>query len=214
MQNTLSQHSSGSQAISRSAETRLRSGFSLMELLIVLGVLVVVAAVAAPPMMSRVREGQVQEAAEAVREVLAATRTFAIDSGVDYHFRYEIGGHAFVAIPAEREPEAGNSLDADGATADFRAWAGDVAETMFLRNAAGDNSSGGTLEAADFSNLPNAGELAAKTWSAPILFRFDGSSEDKSFRVQDEEKRTAILSVRGLTGAIRISRVAIREDEQ
>lgn len=189
------------------------SGFSLLELMIVLGVLVTITAIAAPNLMDRVRDGQVQEAAESVREVLAATRTFAIDSGVDYHFRYEIGGQSFVAMPAEREPAAGNSLDADDTTADYRAWASEVADTIFLRNNAGDTSGGASLEAADFSNLPNAGELAQKNWSAPILFRFDGSSEDKSFRVMDAELRTATLSVRGLTGAVRVSPVFIMEDD-
>ncbi len=190
-------------------------GFSLLELLIVLAVLVTITAIAAPNLMDRVRDGQVQEAAETVREVVAETRTFAIDAGVDYHFRYEIGGQSFVAIPSEREPSSGNSLDSDGQTADFRAWANEVSDTIFLRNSNDDESSGvGSLEAADFGNLANAGELAQKVWSAPIVFHFDGTAEDKSFRVMDGDKRTSTVSVRGLTGSVRISPVFIMEENQ
>ena len=189
-------------------------GFSLIELMIVLAVLVTITAIAAPSLMDRVRDGQVQEAAETVREVVAETRTFAIDAGVDYHFRYEIGGQSFVALPSEREPVAGNSLDSDGKTADFRAWANEVSDTIFLQNEEDDTSAGETLEALDFNNLANAGELAKKSWSAPIVFHFDGTAEDKSFRVMDAEQRTSTVTVRGLTGSVRISPVFIMEENK
>lgn len=189
-------------------------GFSLIELMIVLAVLVTITAIAAPSLMDRVRDGQVQEATETVREVVAETRTFAIDAGVDYHFRYEIGGQSFVAVPSERDPSAGNSLDADGQTADFRAWANEVSDTIFLQNDAGDTSGGESLEAADFGNLANAGELAQKAWSAPIVFHFDGTAEDRSFRVMDADRRSSTVTVRGLTGSVRISPVFIMEEDE
>jgi prepilin-type N-terminal cleavage/methylation domain-containing protein len=190
-----------------------RGGFSLIELIIVVAVLVTIASIAAPSFMERVREGQVQDAAETVREVVAEARTFAIDSGVDYHVRFEPGGRWIVAIPAEREPGAGNSLDQQNETADFKAWANQVPETILLQNAQGDNSGGESLEPADFNELANSGELAQKSWSSPILFRFDGSAEDREFRVMDAEGRSSSVTVRGLTGAVRVSPVFIMEDE-
>jgi len=190
-----------------------RSGFTLFELMIVLAILVAVTAMAAPPMMERLRSGRVQEAAENVREVLAAARTYAIDTGVDYHFRFEVGGNYVVAIPAEQDASIGNSYDSDSDTAEFLYRSGELPETIFLRNSFGDTSGSESLKGQAFGNLENAGNLASKTWSMPILFRFDGSAEDKTFRVMDEEQRSCDVSVRGLTGAITTSGVFIMEEK-
>ena len=190
-----------------------RSGFTLFELMIVLAILVAVTAMAAPTMMERVRSGRVQEAAENVREVLAAARTYAIDTGVDYHFRFEVGGNNVVAIPAEQNASIGNSFDSDGETSEFLYRSGELPKTIFLRSSFGETSGSETLKSQAFGNLENAGDLASKTWSMPILFRFDGSAEDKTFRVMDEQQRSCDVSVRGLTGAISTSGVFIMEEK-
>ncbi len=192
---------------------RDRRGFTLFELIIVLAIIVAVTAMAAPSMMERVRSGRVQEAAEDVREVLAAARTYAIGTGVDYHFRFEVGGQFAVAIPAEPTVSIGNSFDSDGETADFQYRSGELADTIFLRSSNRDTSGSETLKGMAFGNLENAGDLATKEWSIPILFRFDGSAEDRTFRVMDEQQRSCDVSVRGLTGAISVSGVFIMEEE-
>ena len=192
---------------------RSRSGFTLFELMIVLAILLAVTAMAAPPMMERIRSGRVQEAAENVREVLAAARTYAIDTGVDYHFRFEVGGNNVVAIPAEQTASIGNSYDSDNKTAEFLYRSGELPKTIFLYNSFDDKSGSETLKSQAFGNLENAGDLASKDWSMPILFRFDGSAEDKTFRVMDEQQRSCAVSVRGLTGAISTSGVFIMEEE-
>ena len=192
---------------------RRRSGFTLFELMIVVAIIVAVTALAAPGMMERVRSGRVLEAAEDVREVLAACRKYAIESGVDYHFRFEPGGHFVVAIPAEQNVSIGNSADADGEDAEFIYLSGELPETIFLRTSQGDTSGGETLDGPAFGDLENAGTLASKNWSMPILFRFDGSAEDKSFRVLDEQQRSCEVTVRGLTGTISLSGVFIMEEE-
>lgn len=193
---------------------RYRDGFTLFELMIVLAIIVAVTAMAAPGMMERVRSGRVQEAAEDVREVLAAARTYAIDTGVDYHFRFEVGGQNVVAIPAEQNVSIGNSYDSDSETADFLYRSGELSKTIFLRNSVDDRSGSETLKSHAFGKLENAGDLASKTWSEPILFRFDGSAEDKTFRVMDEQQRSCDVSVRGLTGAISTSGVFIMEEKR
>lgn len=192
---------------------RNRGGFTLFELMIVLAILLAVTAMAAPTMMERIRSGRVQEAAENVRGVLAAARTYAIDTGVDYHFRFEVGGNNVVAIPAEQDSAIGNSYDADSETAEFLYRSGELPKTIFLRSSSGDTSGSETLKSKSFGNLENAGDLASKTWSMPILFRSDGSAEDKTFRVMDEQQRSCDVSVRGLTGAISTSGVFIMEEK-
>lgn len=190
-----------------------RQGFSLLELLVVIAVLLSVSAMAIPPMMDRLQSGRVQDAAESVREVLSNTRRYAIDAGVDYQFRYEINGRAFVAIPAEPSPVLANSYTGDEEDTRIVVEAGELDETLFLRSMSGDETASESLEIDAFTDLPNAGELAQKTWSSPILFRFDGTSEDRQFRVMDEGTRTAEVTVRGLTGSVRVSQVFPMEQE-
>ncbi|HAP08448.1 MAG TPA: hypothetical protein DCR20_11510 [Planctomycetaceae bacterium] len=192
---------------------RAAKGFSLLELLLALAVLIAVSAVAVPPLMDRLQAGRVQDAAEAVRDVLGNARRYAIDGGVDYHFRYELNGPAFVAIPAEPEPTLANSYSGDESDMRVLLEAGELDENLYLRPANDGDAGGESLEALAFNDLPNAGELAGKTWSKPILFRFDGTAEDRVFRVVDDVGRTAEITVRGLTGAIRVSQVFELEDK-
>ncbi len=189
------------------------AGFSLLELLLALAVLVAVSAIAVPPLMDRLQSGRVQDAAESVREVMGNARRYAIDGGVDYHFRFELNGPAFAAIPAEPEPTLANSYSGDEKDMRVVLEAGELDENLYLRPANDADAGGESLEPLAFNDLPNAGELAGKTWSKPILFRFDGTAEDRVIRVVDEVGRTAEITVRGLTGAIRVSQVFELEDE-
>lgn len=183
------------------------TGFSLMELLIVLGLLIVISGFAAPNLIDRLRDSTVYRGAETVREVLAEARTYAIDSGIDYQFRFEPDGQFFVVLPTEIEPGTTNSLINESASAEYMRLSGQLEDSLFLRSMADQPEATEQLEAVWFGGLNDSGTLATKTWSAPIYFRFDGSATDKIFRVTDEQGRTAELSVRGLTGAVRLSPV-------
>ena len=190
-----------------------RIGYTLLELLIVLAIILIVSALAAPSLMDRVRSGNVREAAQHVSEVLAAARTYAIDAGVDYHFRFEVGGNHVVAIPAEPGETLGNSNGSNADSADFLFRSRTLSDTI-VRQYSHDSKSGTeTLKGPAFGNLENSGELMSKNWSEPILFRFDGSSETMTFRVMDKEQRSCDVSVRGLTGAISTSGVFVMEEE-
>ena len=187
-------------------------GFSLFELLIVMTIIVTITAMAAPNMMERVRNGRVQEAAEDVREVLAFARQQAIDSGVDYHVRFEVNGQAIVAIPAEPQPTLVNQAGSNSSKIEVLVMSLVLEpEKMFLRGMKGENAGGEQLEPAVFANLDGNEGLSGRSWSTPILFRFDGSAEDRRFRVMDEENRTSEISVRGLTGAIKVAPVFMME---
>jgi len=190
-----------------------RSGYTLLELLIVLAIILIVSVMAAPALMERVRSGHVREAAVEVSEVLAAARTYAIDTGVDYHFRFEVGGNNVVAIPAEPGETLGNSNGSDTDSADLFYRTRKLSDSIVLQYSHDSKSGTETLKGPAFGNLPNGGELASKNWSEPILFRFDGSSETMTFRVMDKEQRSCDVSVRGLTGAISTSGVFVMEEK-
>ena len=191
----------------------IRSGYTLLELLIVLAIIMIVSVMAAPALMERVRSGHVREAAQHVTEVLAAARTYAIDTGVDYHFRFEVGGNNVVAIPAEPGETLGNSNGSDTDSADLLYHTAKLPDTIVLQYRHDSKSGTESLKGPAFGNLPNGGELASKNWSQPLLFRFDGSSETMTFRVMDKEQRSCDVSVRGLTGAISTSGVFVMEEK-
>ena len=187
-------------------------GFSLFELLIVMTIIVTITAMAAPNMMERVRNGRVQEASEDVREVMAFARQQAIDSGVDYHVRFEVNGQAVVAIPAEPQPTLVNQAGSDSSLAEVLVMSLVLEpEKIFIRAVKGENAGGEQLEPAALANLDGNDNLSNRSWSTPILFRFDGSAEDRTFRVMDEENRTSEISVRGLTGSITVAPVFMME---
>ena len=189
-----------------------RTAFSLLELMIVLAVMLTISALAAPTLMDRVQNGRIQEAAENVREVLSNARRYAIDSGLDYHFRFEVDGQAVVAIPAEQLASPSNSFSSDPKDTRSVLEALILDDGLFLRAQKDENAGGETLKSKAFDTLAEAADLAQRTWSLPILFRFDGTAEDRSFRVMDEEGRAAVITVRGLTGAVRVGPVFMMED--
>lgn len=183
------------------------SGFTLMEMLIVIALLVAITTAVAPNLIERLRDSQVHRGADSVREVLSEARMYAIDSGIDYQFRYEIDGQFFVVLPTELEPTISNSLTADAASSEYMRLSGELQDTLFLRSLPDAENSAARLESKWFGGLPDAGVLSQKTWSAPIYFHIDGSATDHTFRVMDDAGRTAELKVRGLTGAVRMSPV-------
>ena len=188
---------------------RQHGGFTLLELVLVLSVLAVVAALTWPSLMRYLREQKVQEGAEAARAAASRTRINAIDTGLTYQFRYEPGGRRFCVVPfdspANIEGSASDPAGDDGISK-FPVLSGQLSETsQFVPP---DDDSGGVLESLgpeSFADLPDAGELAATTWGPPILFYPDGTAIDATFSVTDEEQQRIELTIRGLTGTLSVS---------
>lgn len=179
--------------------------------MIVLAVLIVVTSMAVPNYMESIRVGRVVEAAEDARDVVASARLYAIEYGVDYHFRYEVGGCAAVAIPAESGPQLSNSYSENAEDNRLRLKAVIVDDDLKFNSLEGENPGGETLDPECFQTLEEAGDFAQRTWSSPIVFRPDGSSGSSTFRVMDAEGRQSEISVRGLTGAVRVTPVFEKE---
>jgi len=189
------------------AGSAVRPGFTILELLVVVGIIVVIASVTAPSIMSRIRENAVAQAAESVRDNLARSRTYAVDAGIDYQFRYEPGGRNFIVLPMELEPSDSNSTTGDLSTGNYIRLSGEL-DAEFQLTAIGDGQQTiESLEAAWFGQLENALQLSQMSWSSPIVFRFDGTADDGQFRLTTDSKLTADVTVRGLTGGVSVSSV-------
>lgn len=188
----------------------LRAGFSLLELLVVVAIMVLLASLIAPNVIKQVQENHVARAAESVRDAVSQSRTLALDAGIDYQFRYEINGRQFVVLPMELEPTNANA-GGDAEVARYVRVAGELDEGIRLQ-ASDTSASTESLEAAWFGDLSNGLLLSQASWSAPVVFRFDGSADDAAFYVTSDDKLTADLKVRGLTGSVSVSRVYRKAD--
>lgn len=178
-----------------------RSGFTLLELLLVLAVLVTVASITWPSMTRYLREQDIREGAEATRTAAASTRIKAIDTGLTYQLRYEPDGRRFVVIPFDPpETIAASSTPTDGSLSTFPVLSGRLAETCSFVLPEEAPPIAEALPSESFSMLPDAAELEATTWGPPILFYPDGTADDGQLRIINEDELRVDIDVRGLTG--------------
>lgn len=188
--------------------TAAQAGFTLLELVLVLGVLVLMSAIAWPS-VSRSLDGQrLQKAAELIRREINATRIRAVETGVPYLFLYEGGGGKFVSIPAERDgvaasqgvvrsavPTADDLPRASGVMEGFEFGLGTLPETMKLHQDL-------------FGGLDDWRDLSSKQWSGPVRFDADGSGDDVELTIYDRVRGQSVtLTVRGFTGVVSVGRV-------
>lgn len=200
---------------------RSRAGYTMLELILVLTVVAVIVALAFPNVMRLFSQQKLSESAEKVRSLASSARVHSIDSGLVYQFRYEPGGQHFVVVPFEREfegvsPNARGTGTAAG-LGRFSKASGTLASGITfaaptLLNPTGTGSGASTtgmgqkLASNLLSGLPDASKLENISWSGPILFQPDGSSADASFDMVDKSNQHITLKIRGITGAISLSR--------
>jgi prepilin-type N-terminal cleavage/methylation domain-containing protein len=190
-----------------------RTGFTLLELMLVLSLLVFLAAISWPSVGLPLANQALRSAADEVRTAWARARVAAMSSGYTYVFRYTPDGNRYT-IECQVAPEASAEVSTLGSDAVGESLAADVVTPAGeecrlpeqVRFAGGEtvveSRSQATL-AADTSVVPDA-ELA---FSEPILFYPDGTTSTACVRLQNEYGRCIELSLRGLTGVVTVSRV-------
>ena len=96
---------------SRSTIRNRVSGFTLIEVLLALAIIMTLAAVSWTPLLTSWSEHRLKAAAEDVRSVLAGTRIRSLESDTIWQFRYEPGGDKYVRIPYKQTGEESDTLD-------------------------------------------------------------------------------------------------------
>lgn len=200
-----------------------RPGFTLVEMMLVLAVLGVIAAITWPGLHRVWSDHKIQEATEMVRTNLAKTRNLAVDSVLIYEFRYEPGGNHFLVVPHEPSDFLSDESNVDpqgqavqaNASDQLTRIAGVLREGVQFTSVTEESASLGIPEAEQYSpvaewqldGLSMAEELKDVNWSEAILFYPDGSAQQGYLRVKDQYGQVMELSVRGLTGAVTATRL-------
>lgn len=187
----------------------VRSGFTLLELLLVLAVMATLAALSWPRMMRFIEENALKQNVETVRRELAATRILAIESGLTYQFRFEPNAQAFVILPFDRpEIVATDSRSTTPATpAKVKTVVGHLSTDCQFEPATdktGKSTGGQRLDEMWLSLIKEGALYTDTIWSQPILFRSNGESQDVQLVIRDKAGNTTKLTVRGLTGSVRV----------
>src|SRR5436190_6028759 len=162
------------------ASRGLRRGYTLMELLLVLGIIVIAAAAVAPSFRGVMRSAALKAAANAVRAELTRAHVHAMKTGRIQVFQYELGGAKYKVEPYIGGDDALESPDGDPNSANAappttsvgQLPPGQRALPEGTKFAAGDAAVESRSERVE-QELSSAGGSGV-TWSRPILFYPDG----------------------------------------
>jgi type II secretion system protein H len=177
--------------------SRSCQGFTLVELLIVLAILVLMAGFSWPAVGGLLAKSELQSAAKQVRATLAQTRLKAMESGQVWQFRYQPGTRRFEIAPLvasseepldRRDPRRGR--DESGAPA----------ETLLASGVRWESSEAAGAELRP--TLPE--ETAESAWSAPLLFFPNGRTSPARLQLSGRRGLSVRLTLRGITGMVAI----------
>ena len=190
---------------------RPRGGYTLLELLIVLAVLAMLAALSWPTVRRMTARSDLRTAAKELRATLLEARLAAIESGRVGRFRYRPGTGTFetslqpaVDVEPVRLTVASSSGERDG----------------------GQQPRQGSLPAGvSFQSPPRRRSPAGATpmldvpdeqgWSEPILLHPNGRTSNARIRLEGQLAYTIHLTLRGLTGSAAIGPLEqLRQEEE
>ena len=192
-----------------------RPGFTLLEVLLVLAIVAIAAALTWPALEKPLANRRLRSAADEVRTEWCQARTEAMRSGRTYAFRYEVGGDRFYTEPQNES----NAPTSRGASAAGNSAAGGVqsgASTDAARSSDNKTLPKGIKflgEKTDQSMTP-ASSSAAKSpsqnqpsggWSNPIFFYPDGTASDVQLVLICNQSCAVRLMLRGSTATATVA---------
>ncbi|MFV2065752.1 MAG: prepilin-type N-terminal cleavage/methylation domain-containing protein [Pirellulales bacterium] len=189
------------------ATTDRRSGFSLLELTLVLALLATLAAIAWPTLQQSVDDLRLRRAADQVRAAWASARNDAVTTGRIAAFRCRAGETRYCVEPFELE-DRGLGVAAVSAAADQRDIGpnqGDRRSPVPAALAETNLPKGVTIVATHFREQPGDRpspdlRATAQSEAVPILFFADGTASDCQLTLVDERGWRIHVTLRAITG--------------
>jgi type II secretory pathway pseudopilin PulG len=212
-------------------------GFTITEVLLTLGLLVIMSAMALPQLESAFKNQRLRTAADIVRTSWNKARIEAMNSGVIQVFRFEIEGNRFRLDPlatdaaaqavAVESPLARSGAqimiaeDAGSARKNLTGASADAYPVLpkdicFVSSQAAVDTR--SMLAANSMATPgnalandslSAGDLfyTGGGWSEPIFFYPDGTTTSVQLWLRNGDGRMIQIALRGLTGTIKVGKV-------
>ena len=195
-----------------------RKGFTLIEMLLVLAIIVAIAALAAPAMRGLIHSARLRAAADTVRTEWTRAHVKAMKTGRIQVYRYELGGAKYSVQPwiaGDDAIESSTPMAAGFEVADETQDSANVGEghelpegTMFVSGDAAAESRSTAIE----QTAMDATQFESE-WSRPILFYPDGTTSDAFVVVANENKVGIQVNLRGMTGTATLSEVMKLEED-
>ncbi len=211
---------------------RRRRGFTLMEIMLVLAVLVVIAAMSIPALEGPMENHRLRVSGDTVRVQWSHARILAMETGRTYVFKYQpelpnfkiepwymeddylesdvvmgFGGGTMAGASRVSSPDGISTLTSN--TASSKTELGELPEgVMFV---------GSEMELDDrsaFLSVTATGAEDDALWSSPIFFYPDGTSSTARILMMNGRSRYLMVSVRGLTGVVHVSNLLTIEEIQ
>jgi prepilin-type N-terminal cleavage/methylation domain-containing protein len=190
-------------------------GFTLLELLLVLALLVLIGALVMPTTRGTIEKYRLRKSADMIRAEFAKAKAKAMETGRTYVFRYQPSSDGYLVEPWYSDEDYLESdqlglgttgfaqapptlvLDDAQRSANMRQLPEDV---VFVASETEQESR--ELAAAED---PMAIQANDSTLSAPIFFYPDGTSSTARLLVMNQRPRYIMLTLRGLTGVVYVS---------
>ena len=167
-------------------------GYTLVEVLLVMALLVVICAMAAPSLIGSLRQSQLEVAASELRTAWTQARLDAASCGETLRFQCRLRtGWGCVANASASTEEVLATLNSESAEeAEALDWSGVCFKQLLVSSQPGEPPLGESVREGDLSPA--------------ILFRPDGTTSDAEALLEDEEGAQLKVILRGLTGSARI----------
>ncbi|MCA9267985.1 MAG: hypothetical protein KDA41_05915 [Planctomycetales bacterium] len=191
-----------------------RPAFTLFELLLVLALLIVIGAIAAPAIGRFSQTQQLRSSAEVVRGVWARARVQAMKSGRVQAFRF-VPNEAYYDVQYwAADDDALEAID-DGGHASvggqpIKGQTPELPEGVKFASVETELDARGQQIAADVED----GDVARARWSAPVLFYADGTTSSAELVLVNRRGTAVRVALRGLTGVARVSEAYTQDDKE
>ena len=179
----------------KTVRSKVRGGYTLSEVLLVLGIIAAVAALAQPALRSSLGDSRLRSAARQLRSELAKTRVRAMQSGTAQRFRYQVEQNRFEIAPAnyDEDDEAFQPNRVDSAQAAVDSQPPAPGTTPVVQEL----PDGVLFEPLEEHRTAYVDE---EGWSEPIVFFPNGRAADATIRLRGERDAVVEVNLRGLTG--------------
>lgn len=173
-------------------------GFTLVELVVVLAVLAMVAAMSWPVLRRMLGKTELVAAAKQLRSVLVKTRLRAIENATSQEFRFFPGTGRF-----QTSSRSLSALDPPRPSTPRRSIDGRPVEDTLPHGVTFGKTP--LSDRAFEERGPDGGEPEES--SPPIVFQANGRAADLRVELRGPDGRRIAVALRGLTGSVRIGRI-------